>query len=113
MKGWLRAEDHSGVCPMKPIEVAIDDYLHVIVRTRPWTKKREEAVLEEFTDWLYAQPTPRTRLDEITPELIQPFSAAITSGDQRRELMNILNTLYRWALHQEWVVANPFEPVSA
>ncbi len=99
---------------MKPIEVAIDDYLHVIVRTRPWTKKREEAVLEEFTDWLYAQQTPRTRLDEITPELVQQYCAvAIVPADQQREFTNILSTLYRWAVHQDWVKTNPFETVAA
>lgn len=99
---------------MKPIEVAIDDYLHVIVRTRPWTKKHEEAVLEEFTDWLYAQPLPQTRLDEITPELVQQYYATtIVPDDQQRELMDVLSTLYRWAVQQDWVEANPFEPITA
>lgn len=52
---------------MKPIDVAIDDYMHVIARTRPWSLKREDELLEAFSEWLYEQAAPRVMLDEVAP----------------------------------------------
>lgn len=94
---------------MITIDAAIDDYLHTIVRTRPWTKKREEELLEGLSDWLYEQPEPRIRLSEIGPELVQQYAVAtaLSAADQR-ELLGALHNLYTWLIHAEAVKENPF-----
>lgn len=94
---------------MMTIDAAIDDYLHTIVRTRPWTKKREEELLEGLSDWLYEQPEPRIRLSEIGPELVQQYTlVAGLRADDQRELLVALHNLYTWSIHVEAVEDNPF-----
>ena len=94
---------------MMTIDAAIDDYLHTIVRTRPWTKKREEELLEALSDWLYQQPEPRIRLPEIGPELVQQYARATElSTDDHRALLGALHNLYTWSIHAEAVEENPF-----
>lgn len=99
---------------MKPIDVAIDDYMHVIARTRPWSMRREEELLEVFSEWLYEQPEPRVMLNEIVPEQVQHFVAAAEWNEEdQQELIDVLNNLYLWSGKQGWVVVNPFEGVTA
>lgn len=99
---------------MITIDAAIDDYLHTIVRTRPWTKKREEALLEAFSAWLYAQPTPHVSLDDIDPFLVDEYAAATAmSTAEQSELLAALNNLYLWSVHAQAVTYNPFAAVAA
>lgn len=46
---------------------ALDEYLHVIVRTRPWTKKAQEDILSCFGIWLEERSGP-----EEPPETVLP-----------------------------------------
>jgi hypothetical protein len=94
---------------MIPIDVAIDDYLHTIVRTRPWTKKREEELLEGLSAWLYEQPDPRVALDEIAPALAEQYAAAASlSATERDELLAALDHLYAWSVYADQIDHNPF-----
>ncbi len=94
---------------MTTIDVAIDDYLHAIVRTRPWTKPREEELLENFSAWLYQQPEARVTLDEIQPDLAQQYAAAAClTGPVQTELLGALRNLYTWSVYAEVVNHNPF-----
>lgn len=94
---------------MKPIDVAIDDYMHVIARTHPWTMKREEACLEAFSDWLYAQTPAHIMLDDIAPGHVQHYASttALSPADQH-ELHSALSNVYRWSAQQSWIEHNPF-----
>jgi hypothetical protein len=44
---------------MGPLEGWIDEYLRVIVRTRPWTKRREEEALGTFSKWMQSHARER------------------------------------------------------
>lgn len=99
---------------MKTIEVAIDDYMHVIARTRPWSMKREGEILEAFSEWLYEQPEQRVMLDEVTGEQVQQYAATTgVSDEEQQELTAVLNNLYLWADKQGWTTLNPFDRVTA
>lgn len=99
---------------MKLIDVAIDDYMHVIARTRPWSLKREDELLEAFSEWLYEQAAPRVMLDEVAPAQVQRFVvAAGWSEAAQQELIDVLSNVYLWSAKQGWVTVNPFEGVIA
>jgi hypothetical protein len=96
---------------MTTLDVAIDDYLHTIVRTRPWTKKREEELLESFSAWFYAQPAPHADLAEINPLQADTYAALVgLSNEDRRDLFNALHNLFSWSVYSEAVDHNPFIP---
>ena len=94
---------------MKPIDVAIDDYMHVIARTRPWTMKREAELLEAFSDWLYEQPTRNVMLHDLANEHIRQYAATTNlSPAAQDELLIVLNNMYHWSAQQGWSESNPF-----
>lgn len=99
---------------MWTLDTAIDDYLHQIVRTRPWTKKREEELLDGFCDWLFMQKGLDTRLRALTPGVYARYADAedLCAAD-RDDLARTLSNLMAWAAHKELVAANPFESVAA
>ncbi len=68
---------------MLELDAAVDEYLHAIVRAHPWTVKRETAILEGFSDWLYAQPELSVELERITPVVVQRY--ATESGLSNRD----------------------------
>lgn len=97
-----------------PFDAAIEDYLHLIVRTRPWTKKREEALLTEFEDWLYEQHMRRFHVADLGPELAAQYAAALNlSQAERDELLNVLRIFSLWATQQNLIETNQFAPVAA
>ncbi len=99
---------------MTTIDVAIDDYLHTIVRTRPWTKKREEELLEGFSAWLQAQPAPPINMNEIGPALADQYAATVPlSKAEHTELLGALNHLFMWSVHTAMAQHNPFATVAA
>lgn len=99
---------------MQRIDVAIDDYMHVIVRTRPWTKKLEEGVLEGFAAWLQTQPNAPVFLHEISPEHVQRYiGAAELSSAEQRDLHEALHNLHLWAAKQGWIEQNRFDAIAA
>ena len=60
---------------MLEYDLAIDEYLHAIVRTRPWTVRRDTELLEALSDWLYAQPDLMSvELGAVTPETIRRYA---------------------------------------
>lgn len=96
------------------IDMAIDDYLHTIVRTRPWTKAREEELLVAFSDWLYEQPAATIMLTDIATEHVKQYAtAAVLSESTQHELCNVLNNVYRWSAKQGWIARNPFGMAAA
>lgn len=83
--------------------------MHVIARTRPWTITREEAMLEAFSEWLYAQPDAPVMLNEIAIEHVQRYSvASALNSIQHHALVGAIHNLYLWAAKQGWVERNPF-----
>ncbi len=93
------------------IDEAIDEYLHALVRSRPWTKKREEAALTAFGTWLLAQPDVRLTLDAITPAVAERYVAAAgLAAAERDHLLGALHHLYTWAIYARATTRNPFPP---
>ena len=91
------------------IEAAIDDYLHTIVRTRPWTKAREEELLTSFSDWLYEQPELAIELASVTPEVVRHYSETRGLGEsEQSELQTTLGKLLLWAEVRGHIQNNPF-----
>jgi site-specific recombinase XerD len=98
---------------MKSIDAAIDEYLHTIVRTRPWTKKREEELLEGFTGWLFDQPQREITLDALTVDDLQRYASAARLDDaERDDLVAALYHVFLWSIRQGWITTNPFEAVA-
>lgn len=38
------------------LQAFVDDYLRVVVRTRPWTRRQEGEMLAAFVEWVAADP---------------------------------------------------------
>ena len=96
------------------IIVAIDDYLRLIVRTRPWTKAHEEELLEPFGTWLYEQPDAMPELDAVTPALVLRYSQSVRlSTSQRDDLDRTLYKFFLWAESRGHVRGNPFMTLAA
>lgn len=94
---------------MWTLETALDDYLHVIVRTSPWIKRREDELLTGLVEWLYAQPDARVDLASVTPAIVANYAAAtsLPAGDQE-ELSVALSHVFMWAERNGAVTENPF-----
>jgi site-specific recombinase XerD len=89
-------------------DVALDDYLHGIVRAQPWTKKQDETALTAFGEWLEGQPD--VSLSEITPTVSSRYvQAAQLSTAEEQALYAALHRLFSWAEWQELVPRNPFQ----
>jgi hypothetical protein len=98
----------DGVCPMQDLDIAIDDYLHMIVRSHPWMKKQEEELLLPFSEWLYEQPGSR-KLAAISPETTARYAAALGLSAADHEALNLaLHHVFAWAEYQQEATANPF-----
>jgi hypothetical protein len=83
---------------MIPFVEAVDDYLHLIVRTRPWTKKDDEELLTAFGEWL-EQRSP-AQIDDVTHELIAAYVADARLGPaDEQAVRTALGRLLSWA---EW-----------
>ncbi len=94
---------------MWTLEVAIDDYMHTIARTRPWTMRREEEVLTPFVEWLYEQPGARVDLPSVTPDVVERYAAEHAIGaEQRYKLMDTLRLVFMWSEQEGRVTGNPF-----
>jgi hypothetical protein len=94
---------------MWTLETAVDDYMHIIVRTRPWTKKWEEELLTPFVEWLYQQPKARVELSAITPAVVERYVTAMElNSEQHDDLAHVLRLVFMWAEQSGWVQSNPF-----
>ena len=92
---------------MLAFEAALDDYLHQIVRTRPWTVTQEEAVLNEFAAWLLGQPDLGGDLVQITPDVIKRYRAATTLDEpQFATFEAAVGRLTAWAEYQGLIPHN-------
>jgi len=92
---------------MARFDVALDDYLHQIVRTRPWVKKREEQLLTGFGEWLVAQPDLDAGLASITPLLVRRYAADEgIDGPTYTELEIALQNFCGWATYAGLIPAN-------
>ena len=100
---------------MWTLEIALDDYLHAIVRTSPWIVRREEELLTGLVEWLYEQPDARVDLAAVTPATVANYIAATRlPAAEQDELVVALNHLFMWAERSRAVEHNPFaEAVTA
>lgn len=72
---------------------AIDDYLHLIVRVRPWTKRREEEALLGFAGWLGGEAA----VTSVTPALVARYAEeAGLDPDRRSVLRTAVHNLHQW-----------------
>lgn len=79
------------------------------MRTRPWTKRREEELLVPFGDWLYEQSHLSANLDRLTPSITRQYAAAVgLSDDDQEDLDTTLCKLLLWAEIRGFVKTNPF-----
>ena len=82
---------------MLEYDQAVDEYLHAIVRVRPWTLRRETEQLEALSDWLYAQSDLSVELDAVTPEVTHRYAAENNLSDAEREALDAtLERLRAW-----------------
>lgn len=82
---------------MLEYDLAIDEYLHAIVRTRPWTISRETELLEALSDWLYAQSDLSVDLDAVTPAIMQRYTTETGLDEsERAELDAVVARLKAW-----------------
>lgn len=72
---------------MLEYDLAVDEYLHAIVRSRPWTVRRETEQLEALSVWLYAQPDLSVELDAVTPEVTRRYAADNDLSDDERDAL--------------------------
>ena len=75
--------------PGVEFDAAVDEYLHAIVRTRPWTKKREAELLTLLSDWLYAQPDLSVQLASVAPPVVRSYYAATGLDDAEQDDLQV------------------------
>ncbi|MDQ3389338.1 MAG: hypothetical protein M3483_07540 [Gemmatimonadota bacterium] len=82
---------------MDALDVLIDDYLRVIVRTRPWTRRREEEALTTLLSWVNAQPgSVKTLL--VTEDVVAQCADDLDLGHEARENLQLAaRNLMAWA----------------
>ena len=89
------------------LEAALDNYLHVMVRVRPWAKKASEEMLRPLNNWLDEQAgvLPVTAL---TPEVVGAYCSDVrlTVG-ARTDLRAALHDFARWLVISKVVAAHP------
>ncbi len=79
------------------------------MRTRPWTKAREEELLTSFSDWLYEQSEHTVELALVTPAIVRHYSETIGLGDaEQDDLRTTLGKLLLWADVRGYIESNPF-----
>ncbi|MDQ3522958.1 MAG: hypothetical protein M3434_11565 [Gemmatimonadota bacterium] len=91
------------------LEQAIDDYLHVVVRTRPWTRKREAEALTAFVAWFRGPPTSSgASLADLTPALARHSATerGLDAGELEQLLTALQNLLAWGAALRGWHNAN-------
>ena len=87
---------------MLEYDLAIDEYLHAIVRTRPWTVSRETELLEPLSDWLYQRPDLSVELDDVTLDVTRRYAADTGLSDsEREELDAAVARLKAWTENRE------------
>ena len=80
------------------LDAAIDDYLHLIVRTRPWTKKREAELLDAWSEWLNARTQEPIHLTPDARRLAAMYADETRLAPGRRsDLAEAVDRLCRWA----------------
>jgi len=81
---------------------AVDDYLHAIVRIRPFDVAREETLLEAFGAWLDAQPDRERTLDEVGPDTLTAYAAATAlPAADHAAVARAVDQLARWHARQD------------
>ena len=93
------------------LATAVDEYLHLTTRTRPWMQPREQEVLTAFCDWLQHQSVHAT-LDNVSPIFATTYAKArLLSSNEHDELLMVLHNLCLWAHQKGLIVHNPFSLV--
>lgn len=71
------------------LDAAIEEYLAVISRTRPWTKAAEEELLHEWSDWAFVRHVGDTPLGADLSLALAFARERRLSSPRRAELMRI------------------------
>jgi hypothetical protein len=84
--------------PRLDYAAALDEYLHVIVRTRHWSKRAEEEALTAFGGWLEAETGEAPGLSAALEARVDGYAAAAGLGDEARAaLEEALARFLGWA----------------
>lgn len=94
---------------MSELDVAVDEYLHLLARVCPWELPREESRLRPFSTWVVERPELSSALDAIEPETaLRHAREEHLSADETEDLLAALAGLYRWATRRGSASSNPF-----
>lgn len=86
---------------MQLLEDALDDYLHMLVRTHPWDKKRYEAALTPLFAWL-AQAGSDTPQAALTDASLARYLGTL-SGPAHVDAEAAARDFYTWAIAWGWL----------
>ncbi len=94
---------------MSDLASAVDDYLRLITRVRPWTKRAEERRLADLCRWLDGLPSGPPGLNELPASgaVARYLNAAGADADERAGMVSTLGNFYRWAVANEMTRENP------
>lgn len=86
-----------------------DDYLRLIARTRPWTRRAEEEALSAFTEWAAGDPE---RLRPASREDPAALAARCAEGlrlapELRARMATALRGFAAWAEAEEGLAGTP------
>ena len=94
---------------MNTLDLAVDEYLHLIARVCPWDLRREQSRLQAFCDWLEERSELSRDLDAIEPgTALRHADEAGLTAVECEELLAALSGLYRWARRDGRVADNAF-----
>lgn len=84
---------------MEMLDAWIDEYLRVVVRTRPWTKRREQEALTQFAEWMRIEGgDPRTMVGMDWNHLVHRCGAGRElDADARNRLRCAVRNFTLWA----------------
>lgn len=89
------------------LEGAIDDYLHTMVRVRPWAKRSAEETFERLLTWLLEQQ-PMLLVVDLTWQVIEAYAQATDlKPDELADLRGTVTDFARWLVFNNMLVDHP------
>ncbi|MEW5925989.1 MAG: hypothetical protein AB1941_00745 [Gemmatimonadota bacterium] len=89
------------------LHARVDDYLRVIVRTRPWTRRAEEEALAALAEWAAGDPARLELRAPGAPDAVAARCAAELrlAPEQQERMTAALRSFAAWAEAEEGLAA--------
>jgi len=87
---------------MAAMNLVVDEYLHLMVRTHPWDKKRFEAELAQLADWLAPQVDGDVLVEHLADEQLERYFAALPETE-RPLARQAVDSFLRWSYANGWL----------